>query len=521
DVEWQHFTNPVMQLVLDIKKNSTSGEPEAYRVRVLWFLNQGGQVDAMDVDQREVVFEDVDLLSFSPSTSQHSQSHNFSNHGFPLKAVYRDAVVGIRYMHPRVVSNDSAPGYRRFQVNFQKTSDASSFIDAIRHVCPCKANGPPAPAGLSARSVTMAPSSSAGSAPGSRMRPPEAPTSTCVSIVPAKRLHTSMTMAPPSSANATTNGSSTQATPMNMHIHRAPDVPAPAPSKTSRSVPAKRMRPSMDMVLDSQFQTQPVGARPYQLASSATFTSSRTRLDKPLAAATTSSPFPSVTHSHQPTNTSQDTSAITKTTPPSLPSLSGPGVVGRLDEPPLPLCVLQAQNQTHPTNTSGVGLPATSLYLPPAPITPIAASQCQSAYDGANASDAPGSALSTFHAQASGATAEAHQQSQLLLPSLQTSLSSASTATSLPTNLPSDLTSTTSIPLPTSLASAPTTSMTDDILTAIHSSSSGDSEPSLYTLSREELEMVVASVIREEGFADLMRTLDGMWRVKGLVSSLS
>lgn len=25
-------------------------------MRVLWFLNQGGQVDAMDVDQREVVF---------------------------------------------------------------------------------------------------------------------------------------------------------------------------------------------------------------------------------------------------------------------------------------------------------------------------------------------------------------------------------------------------------------------------------------------------------------------------------
>lgn len=48
-----------MQLVLDIKKNLTSGEPEAHRVRVLWFLNQGGQVDAMDVDQREVVFVSV------------------------------------------------------------------------------------------------------------------------------------------------------------------------------------------------------------------------------------------------------------------------------------------------------------------------------------------------------------------------------------------------------------------------------------------------------------------------------
>ena len=55
EVEWQHFTNPVMQLVLDIKKKM-SGEPESYRVRVLWFLNQGVSVDAMDVDQREVIF---------------------------------------------------------------------------------------------------------------------------------------------------------------------------------------------------------------------------------------------------------------------------------------------------------------------------------------------------------------------------------------------------------------------------------------------------------------------------------
>lgn len=53
DVEWQHYTNPVIRLVLDIKKTA-AGELESYRVRVLWVLNAG--LDAMDVDQRDVIF---------------------------------------------------------------------------------------------------------------------------------------------------------------------------------------------------------------------------------------------------------------------------------------------------------------------------------------------------------------------------------------------------------------------------------------------------------------------------------
>lgn len=36
--------------------------------------------------------------------------------------------------------------YRRFQVNFASASDAVQFIDAIRPVCPCKANAGPPPA---------------------------------------------------------------------------------------------------------------------------------------------------------------------------------------------------------------------------------------------------------------------------------------------------------------------------------------------------------------------------------------
>lgn len=53
--DWQHFTNPVIKLTLDIKKRAT-GELDAYRLRIVWSLNGTAEPDAMDVDQRDVVF---------------------------------------------------------------------------------------------------------------------------------------------------------------------------------------------------------------------------------------------------------------------------------------------------------------------------------------------------------------------------------------------------------------------------------------------------------------------------------
>ncbi|KAH9951531.1 hypothetical protein B0H21DRAFT_684747 [Amylocystis lapponica] len=128
--EWQHFVNPVIRLVLDIRKSS-AGELESFRMRILWSLDAGGP-DAMDTDQRE---EDLELLAFSSLPS--FQERVGVPQGMPLKAVFRDCVVGIRYLHPRV--------YRRFQITFQSASWASGFIDMVRFVCPCKANPPPPP----------------------------------------------------------------------------------------------------------------------------------------------------------------------------------------------------------------------------------------------------------------------------------------------------------------------------------------------------------------------------------------
>ncbi|KAL4254246.1 hypothetical protein ABKN59_002877 [Abortiporus biennis] len=146
--DWQHFTNPVIRLVLDVKKRS-SGELDSYRLRILWNINTG--TDLVETDAREVVFEDLDLLAFSSVPC--IQSQRTSNPGgLPLKAVYRDCIVGIRYLHPRITPPGMSPSYRRIQINFENASSATSFIDAIRPVCPCKANPPPA----LGRSMTMA-----------------------------------------------------------------------------------------------------------------------------------------------------------------------------------------------------------------------------------------------------------------------------------------------------------------------------------------------------------------------------
>ncbi|KAA1476074.1 hypothetical protein DENSPDRAFT_842963 [Dentipellis sp. KUC8613] len=119
--------------------------------------------------QRDVIFEDIDLLAFSEGlTETRSQVANMQ--GSPLKAVYRDSIVGIRYLHPRhsatavthlptCSSNPTShmlQSYRRFQINFASSADTEQFIDAIRPVCPCKLNGPPPPAAL-ARNATMHP----------------------------------------------------------------------------------------------------------------------------------------------------------------------------------------------------------------------------------------------------------------------------------------------------------------------------------------------------------------------------
>ncbi|GLB37657.1 hypothetical protein LshimejAT787_0407080 [Lyophyllum shimeji] len=126
--EWQHFTNPSIRLVLDIKKGA---DLESVRLRIVWSMDPSNTPD-----QREVVFEDIDLLTLS--CLPHRPAQKQQAHGLPLKAVYRDTVVGIRYLHP--IDTTKPPTYRRFQITFLSAVSVLEFINAISTICPCKAN---------------------------------------------------------------------------------------------------------------------------------------------------------------------------------------------------------------------------------------------------------------------------------------------------------------------------------------------------------------------------------------------
>ncbi|KAJ7311529.1 hypothetical protein DFH08DRAFT_927211 [Mycena albidolilacea] len=114
--EWQHFTNPVLRLILD-SKLSPERANSSLRMRIVWTM-EGNQ---------DVILEDLDLLAFS---SLKDSSFKDKSDSSPLKGVYRDTTFGLRYLHV----------YRRFQVSFTSPSVALQLVNAIRDVCPCKTN---------------------------------------------------------------------------------------------------------------------------------------------------------------------------------------------------------------------------------------------------------------------------------------------------------------------------------------------------------------------------------------------
>ncbi|KAG1903295.1 uncharacterized protein F5891DRAFT_1018602 [Suillus fuscotomentosus] len=141
DAEWQHFVHPVINLYLDAK-TSSAGKLVSVRLRIIW--NFDSSTDSTEVDQREITLEDLDLLSFSSISNSRTNSGQ-PDHGLPLRAAYRDTIVGIRYLHPRLADSTCQPVYRRFQITFTTATSAAQFIDAVRPVCPCRLNPQPQP----------------------------------------------------------------------------------------------------------------------------------------------------------------------------------------------------------------------------------------------------------------------------------------------------------------------------------------------------------------------------------------
>ncbi|KAK7038112.1 hypothetical protein R3P38DRAFT_2904523 [Favolaschia claudopus] len=129
--EWQHFTNPVLRLILDSKLSPHLSD-SSLRMRIVWTMD----------DDKDIVLEDLDLFAFSLIKTNNSGRDKADSS--PLKAVYRDTTFGLRYLYVPE-STESHKVYRRFQVSFATSSLALQLVNAIQDVCPCKPNDPPNP----------------------------------------------------------------------------------------------------------------------------------------------------------------------------------------------------------------------------------------------------------------------------------------------------------------------------------------------------------------------------------------
>ncbi|KAJ3807981.1 hypothetical protein EV368DRAFT_2013, partial [Lentinula lateritia] len=94
--KWQHYTNPTLKLILDVKKSLTTGELESVLLRIVWSMENSYAQDQSEVSFVSNFRENFDLLSFSSFPTRQTDRQQG---GLPLKAVYRDSVVGIRYVN--------------------------------------------------------------------------------------------------------------------------------------------------------------------------------------------------------------------------------------------------------------------------------------------------------------------------------------------------------------------------------------------------------------------------------------
>ncbi|OSD07122.1 hypothetical protein PYCCODRAFT_1422572 [Trametes coccinea BRFM310] len=473
ELQWQHFVNPVIRLTMNTRK-SAEGHLESFRLKIVWTFSAGP--NAMDVDQREVVFEDLDLVTYSSVTSlQPSQ-------GMPLKAVYQGATAGLRYQYPRASGTGTAPQYRRFQIVFQSDTSAAAFIESIRFICPCKVNVPPAriagaPPVHSRPSTGIVSQTPHTKAPGENraaQRPlrPAAPTMS-VDDPPPPMKHAGTYLHPTSSFSSTPP---TWNSSQNLYSSQVPPVfdsaagqscvsAAFAPSGYPGDDVSTLGRPSSAVTALSAI-AQHSSSDPVSALTGAVDAYTPADVPPPLGHASTGAtlvdrptsvprpPQTRITQSGQAHSGSSDTSLPSSSFPHSSSSpppflRARPSSPDLMPPPPLPTAAaavkaLQRTGTSRRTPvTSAAGLPTAS-----------------------RTAEATGDHLDVPEGSASSAPVVDHARAG---------------------------------------GSAPTSIM----------ETLGDSA-GLYDLSKDELEKVIAEVIREEGFAELLKALDGMWRVKGL-----
>ncbi|GAA5862740.1 hypothetical protein JCM1840_002658 [Sporobolomyces johnsonii] len=140
EIEWDHFTQPQLSLRLETTFAASTGSSESFRAEemVLSVSFDPLYTESARPHQQHLLLDSLDLMSFSsPSIQAVTPSGQL-----PLKAVYRDSVVGLRYIH--VSLGDSHSGqrfqseFKRLQAKFVSTAERERFIQAIATQVPAK-----------------------------------------------------------------------------------------------------------------------------------------------------------------------------------------------------------------------------------------------------------------------------------------------------------------------------------------------------------------------------------------------
>ncbi|KAI8993872.1 hypothetical protein BD414DRAFT_480697 [Trametes punicea] len=463
ELQWQHFVNPVIQLTMDTRR-STEGQLESYRLKIIWMFSSGP--NSMDLDQREVIFEDLDLVTYSTMPSlQPSQ-------GMPLKAVFQGAIVGLRYQHPRVTPAGATPQYRRFQVAFQDAASASAFIDSIRFICPCKANAPPLPAPR---------------APPAQSRPGAAQAASQQLLPAAVRSAwqpsvSSMSVDDP---HASVRRTETSLPPFSSLTTHTPDWNAsqdfhPAPFPASSAVRSCLTGSATALQSDDRAYGS---SRPSSAVTASSAVAHHSSSDFSSSA---NIPPPTRWHTHARPAASTPVHSASEPTPAPpaerVPDLARPQQIHP-----------SAPSLTHNSVSSDTSLPSSSFPHSSSSPPPMAPAR-PSSPDLMPPPPPPPPSLQSSQISAISSVSPA-------VPRAPPALPSTGPTTTRAEERPGD-----SIP-----SEAPSNAAASSITAALRDSAG------LYDLPAEDLERLVAEVVREDGFADLMTALDGMWKVKGLV----
>ncbi|GAA5866894.1 hypothetical protein JCM8547_003909 [Rhodosporidiobolus lusitaniae] len=138
EVEWDHYLQPQLSLRLKTTLSSSPSSGLSTSLPHVQSMLLAVSLDPLfrepnrsrEGGQQNLTLDLLDLASFSSSAIRAATPKD----QLPLKAVYKDAVLGLRYL-----SLDGGEGtFKRLQVKFTSVEERERFVEAVRAFVPVK-----------------------------------------------------------------------------------------------------------------------------------------------------------------------------------------------------------------------------------------------------------------------------------------------------------------------------------------------------------------------------------------------